>query len=211
MSQLSRFLDSKCRQVLFPASLIAVSDFVRERLLALGAPPDKTIRNYLGVPVKRFQCQERTPPPDGEIRLLSVARLVECKGQEVLLHALSLLARQGEKARLALVGDGPTRPFLEALTRTLSLQDRVQFLGWQGPEEVAEGIRSADSFIMPSVRSPGGAEEDGPASLEPLPAAVVSSSRAIRGVSTSPDASWRDRKPGALYRRLCGPRAHFSG
>jgi colanic acid/amylovoran biosynthesis glycosyltransferase len=57
------------------------------------------------------------------------------------------------------------RDDLESLTRKLGVEERVEFLGWRGPEEVRELMRSADIFLAPSVTDSNGDKEGLPVVL----------------------------------------------
>jgi glycosyltransferase involved in cell wall biosynthesis len=102
------------------------------------APPE-AVRASLGVPP--------AAPVVG-----TVGRLVEVKRQDVLIRAVALLRDRFPDVRLLLVGDGPDRPQLEALTRELGLVDQVRFVGYQPRPE--EFIRMMDVFCLTS-RSEG--------------------------------------------------------
>lgn len=91
-----------------------------------------------------------TPPtagrPAGQ-RLLNVAWLAEKKGHRYLLEALTELP----EATLEIVGDGELRPALERQVAELGLEGRVCFLGELPKHEVAELMRAADLFVLPSL------------------------------------------------------------
>ncbi|MBW7934481.1 MAG: glycosyltransferase family 4 protein [Gemmatimonadaceae bacterium] len=61
--------------------------------------------------------------------LLTVARLVPHKGQDVVLKALARLAAQFATLRYVIVGDGPDESRLRALAASLGVADRVVFAG----------------------------------------------------------------------------------
>jgi glycosyltransferase involved in cell wall biosynthesis len=61
--------------------------------------------------------------------IVSVGRLSPEKDHRLLLRALALLPRARDW-RLALVGDGPERPALEALAARLGLSNRITFAGY---------------------------------------------------------------------------------
>jgi glycosyltransferase involved in cell wall biosynthesis len=86
-------------------------------------------------------------PPGGGPRLLNVAALAEKKGHRHLLAALAELP----DATLAIVGDGELRGELEQRARTLGVGERVRFLGERPKREVAELMRAADLFVLPSL------------------------------------------------------------
>jgi glycosyltransferase involved in cell wall biosynthesis len=89
--------------------------------------------------------------PSERTRLLYLGRLDPIKGIENLLHAV---ARVDERVTLAICGDGDERyeKSLEALTRSLSLCDRVSFHGKVTGEEKLSCFREADVCVVPSHR-----------------------------------------------------------
>jgi len=72
---------------------------------------------------------------------------------------------RGRRCRLALLGDGPERPHIEAEVRDRGLGDRVQFLG--EVRDVAAILRRAHVFLLPSET-----ESFGLAALEALACGV---------------------------------------
>ncbi len=115
--------------------------------------------------VQRFEVMSETgiealPEPvdradrQGDIRLLFVGRLIPTKGAGDAIRALGL-ARE-LPARLDIVGDGFDRAACEALTADLGLGDRVRFHGQLPRGQVDDLYRSADIFVFPSYREPGG-------------------------------------------------------
>lgn len=118
-----------------------------------------------GAGVRRFEVMsdtgiERLPEPvdrtgrHGEVRLLFTGRLVRTKGARDAIRALALAS--GLPARLDVVGDGFDRPACEALAGDLGLAGRVSFHGWVPRQRVDGFYRSADVFVFPSYREPGG-------------------------------------------------------
>lgn len=82
----------------------------------------------------------------GEVRLLSVGRLVPKKGHPLQITACQLLAGRGVAFRLRIIGGGPLRPELEAAVAEAGLGDRVELVGEQSPAEVQAAYRWADVF-----------------------------------------------------------------
>jgi glycosyltransferase involved in cell wall biosynthesis len=88
---------------------------------------------------------------DSKKRLLLVALLSPVKGVPYLLEALAQLREKRDDFVLDIVGDGPNRSEYEELTRKLGLQDIVHFHGLKTKQEVAEFMRKADVFVLPSL------------------------------------------------------------
>ncbi len=88
--------------------------------------------------------------PDGEARLLTVASLAPKKGHAILLEALVPINRKRD-VRLDLVGDGELRSELAQLARDLGVEDLIRFHGELPKPAVAELMREADLFVLPSL------------------------------------------------------------
>ena len=84
---------------------------------------------------------------DGDVVVLTIARLVARKGLETLVRAVG---RAGRPLRLEVVGDGPERPRLEALALA-EAPGRVAFAGALDGSEKARRLASADVFALVSA------------------------------------------------------------
>ena len=80
-----------------------------------------------------------------------IGRLVPSKGTEILLRAGEQLKEMGRDFRLKIIGDGPERQRLEALTRELGLDDSVFFLGFLSTEQREKNLTGATTVVMPSL------------------------------------------------------------
>ena len=124
------------------------------------------VKEFLsGVGLQRFEVMsdtgiERLPEPvdrtgrQGPVRLLFVGRLVRTKGARDAIRALSLT--NDLATVLEIVGDGYDRAACENMTAELGLKDRVRFHGRLPRNKVDDLYRSADIFVFPSYREPGG-------------------------------------------------------
>jgi glycosyltransferase involved in cell wall biosynthesis len=134
---------------------VAISDFGRSQLMTLA--PEERWKDihvvHCGVDPAEY-ASEPIPHGDGdatgEPRILCVGRLVQRKGQSLLVEACAALLERGVPVQLTLVGDGPTRADLEAQARRIGVGDRVHFAGAVGHDAVLPMLRSADIFCLPS-------------------------------------------------------------
>jgi glycosyltransferase involved in cell wall biosynthesis len=135
------------------ATVIAVSDFIRSRLVAKGYPAHKIVTHYNGIDLGFFRrgAQSREPV------VVFVGRFVEKKGCEYLIRALAQLRSQGLPARGVLVGDGPLRPGLERLAGESGAQ--VTFTGFLPLPEVKDWLARASVVAVPSVTASNGDSE----------------------------------------------------
>jgi len=96
---------------------------------------------------------------DDPVVLMSVGRLVEKKGTDILLQALALLPPDLHW-RLDHVGGGPLRKTLQAQARSLGLSERIQWRGALAQQQVIALYRNADLFALAS-RIAGDGDRDG--------------------------------------------------
>lgn len=85
--------------------------------------------------------------------LLTVARLdlnAPYKRHDLVLRAISELAPEYPDLTYHVVGDGPYRADLEALSAELGIEDRVNFLGRVSEKTLVEENANAYAFVMPS-------------------------------------------------------------
>jgi glycosyltransferase involved in cell wall biosynthesis len=89
------------------------------------------------------------PPEKRSFTLLFVGRLVREKALDTLLRAVALALPHHPALDLWIVGDGQSRPELEALAQSLGLAGHVHFWGQQ--TDTAPFFSSADAFVMSSI------------------------------------------------------------
>ena len=138
------------------ALFLCVSKFIRQRVLELGFPADRTCLHYTGVDTEAFSPSENVMDSS---TILHVARLVEVKGTEYLIRAFATVAVRFSRAKLVIVGDGPLRPALETLSNGLGLRGKVQFIGAQNHDEVRVWMRNSAFLVLPSVLTRSGNAE----------------------------------------------------
>lgn len=89
-------------------------------------------------------------PASDEPRIVCVGRLSPEKGHEGLLDALAILHARDLRARLVLVGDGPSRASIEAHAASLQLGGSVVFAGRLGERDTLAEIAAASILVLPS-------------------------------------------------------------
>jgi glycosyltransferase involved in cell wall biosynthesis len=134
--------------------LIAVSEFIKKKLLEQGFPENKIVVHYIGVDTELFQSK---PAVQREPIVLFVGRLVENKGCEYLIQAMSKVQAVMSEVELVVIGDGLLRSSLEQLAR--KMLRRYQFLGVQTSENVRAWMQKAKVFSVPSITIKSGASE----------------------------------------------------
>lgn len=103
---------------------------------------------HCGIEPEKFA--DPKPLPDGPLRLVSIGRFVEQKGQMVLVDAMARLKDSHPDVRLSLVGDGEMRGDLERAIAQHGLMDRITLTGWLSEVEVRAQLEGAHVLVMPS-------------------------------------------------------------
>ncbi len=104
-----------------------------------------------GVDTELFKPPARQVSPGNgtPVQLLSVCRLIECKGLQYLLDCMASL-RVGRQYRLTVIGTGFYRRVLERKVEALGLERQVEFAGALPHEELPRRYGEADVFVLPS-------------------------------------------------------------
>ncbi len=138
---------------------LAVSEYGKRKMLALGCPADRILVHRMGVDTTRFTPVAR---PATGLRILTVARLVAYKG---LSTALDAVARLKLPFQYEIIGDGPLKTALVEQAEHLGLASQVSFLGARSGSFVLEALRAANVFFLPSETQANGAEEGIPVAI----------------------------------------------
>lgn len=83
---------------------------------------------------------------DGPI-ILTVARLVPHKGQDMGIRALATLSRDFPNLRYIMVGEGHDEPRLRSLARELGVNDKVGFVGPMRDDELPEAYATSTIYL----------------------------------------------------------------
>ncbi len=144
----------------------AVSEGVRRYTIESdGVNPDRTVTIYNGIepklqaqPAAVVQLRERLAITAGVPIIACVANIRQVKGIDVLVRAMAVVRQFVPQVKVLLaghLGSGANLVYCDeviALSKSLDLQDTIQFLGQV--EEVPELLSISDLFVLPS-RSEG--------------------------------------------------------
>jgi colanic acid/amylovoran biosynthesis glycosyltransferase len=136
------------------ARFIAVSNFIRQKLLSQGFPEEKVVVHYIGIDTELFHADLTVAR---EPVVLFVGRLVEKKGCEFLIRAMARLRDRHADLHLVVIGDGPLRKDLERLAR--QHYSKTNFLGAKTAEEIKNWMNRASVFCVPSMTASNGDQE----------------------------------------------------
>ncbi|CDX40715.1 putative glycosyl transferase [Mesorhizobium sp. ORS 3359] len=163
---------------------LTVNELFRGMLLSAGASPASTAVHHMGISPHDIGYHWRSWE-GSQLIVMTVCRLVEKKGVELALRALSVLeaSRPEMDWRYHIIGDGPLRASLEGLASELGLAHRVTFLGSLPHREVKGHLQSAHLFLLPSVTASDGDMEGIPVALmEAMAAGLIAVSTYHSGI-----------------------------
>jgi len=132
----------------FNVTTIAVSDYVRNQLLAHGLPPEQVITVRNGIKMPTAPSAALTEEIHRDRRILYVGRIVPYKGLEWLLKALALT---DSGIQLDIAGNGWDQPRMEQLAQKLGISDRVTWHGWCNSEKIDSLYQQCFTLVFPSL------------------------------------------------------------
>ncbi len=128
-------------------SVICISEKVRDQVMEGAGPRVDTAVIYNGADPEMFSLADGEPV---EPLILCVGNLIPIKGHELLLRTFSAIQNQFPRLSLEIIGEGPERPGLQKLADDLGIAAKVNFRGRQGRRQVADAMRRATVFALPS-------------------------------------------------------------
>lgn len=146
-----QMLDAAARST----GLLAVSQALKDDMIALGMPGERIAVHHTGLDHARFRPMDRAAaratlpglPPVGTPLLATVGALIPRKGQHFVIAALPTLPG----AHLAVAGKGDDEDMLRALALRLGVTDRVHFLGQVAHDDLPTLYAGADVMVLPSA------------------------------------------------------------
>jgi colanic acid/amylovoran biosynthesis glycosyltransferase len=130
---------------------------MRKKVIAAGAPPDRTVIQPIVIDLPRYPRWAPGPNP----RVLFAGRFIEKKGLLDAIAAFDRAYTSEPAARLTVVGDGPDEADARALVRRLSCADAVEFVGSKPHAELIQMLAAATVLIHPSATAVDGDSEGG--------------------------------------------------
>jgi glycosyltransferase involved in cell wall biosynthesis len=135
---------------------VAISEAVRERLVADGIPRPKTTVVHEGVDVERIvhlpaaNVHAAFFLPTHAPIVGNIGALVPQKGQQHLIDAAAIVVRTVPDSRFVICGDGELRPTLEEQIKRKHLERHVFLAGFR--PDVLELLKGFDLFALSSLQ-----------------------------------------------------------
>lgn len=131
--------------------VIIVSKFSGIYLLKNGVNPKKLCLVYNGIK-ESYKSEKQVILPKDVINIGFAGRIDEIKGIKYLLYGIKIVKDKkiSKKIKLYIIGDGPLTASMKELTNKLSIDDVVEFMGYQN--NIPDWLNSLDIFILPSLQ-----------------------------------------------------------
>lgn len=130
---------------------IANSNYVADYWTGQGAAKEKmhTVFNAVeDTEVQPVDIREELGLPVEKRVIVSMGRLISLKGHPFLFEAYAKLLRRDDKVHLVIAGDGPDREKLEGLARSLGIERRISFVGYDSRGSAF--VAGADLLVLSS-------------------------------------------------------------
>jgi len=134
---------------LMPDQIIANSEQTAERLrdMMRYAKPISVLPSGLD-----FEAIDAEAPSDTGVDVLYAGRLLDHKGVDILLRAVSVVSQYRPQVDCLVIGEGPERTNLERLSVELGIAANVRFCDFLPGNEIYGVMKSAGVFVLPSAR-----------------------------------------------------------
>ena len=136
--------------VLMPDKIISVSKHTTHKLKSElnSKKPIYTVPNGI-----EFDLITKIKPAKEKSDVIFVGRLISSKNIDVLIKSIKLIKKKNPEIKSLIIGDGPEKKKLEALTQKLNLEKNVKFLGiLENHDDVYALMKSSKVFVLPSTR-----------------------------------------------------------
>ncbi len=145
------------------ARIIAVSNYMANKLIEAGAKSDNIFLLYYGVPVEnkfvaRKSLSEKLRNKE-EIKFLQISGFEEKKGHIYTVQAFKEFLKYYSNCKLVFGGGGSLMPTIEKLCSDLELKEKILFLGAIKPDRVYDVMADSDIFLHHSVTAQSGDQE----------------------------------------------------
>ncbi|HVO73171.1 MAG TPA: glycosyltransferase, partial [Ignavibacteriaceae bacterium] len=117
---------------------------MKKRLVEAGCNENKIVVHHYGIDLNLFKKKESENNP--EIRILTVARLVEKKG---ILNSLKAFSKLSDKRKIKykLIGEGPLENEIRTAIRNLNLNNYLEIIPFLPKEKIAEEMSNSDIYL----------------------------------------------------------------
>ena len=140
-------LRQKVRHAAFVAT---ISHFTRSQLLRWSEYRDWSKIHVVYAGVNPVYLKHGPAPIPNAPRVVNIGRIVEQKGQAILIQAVARLLERGIDVELVIASDGPMRGEIERLIDQLGVRDCIRLTGYLDDLGIFDEILAARAMVLPS-------------------------------------------------------------
>lgn len=128
--------------------IFAISNVVKKDIMQKIHLDSTVVLN--GIKIDSFKCLKNKP--SSLFKMVVISRLLhEKKGQDILIKALKIVYDKGfENFSLDIIGEGPSKSFLEKLVLDNGLDSKITFLGNKSQDYIFAHLCEYDLSVQPS-------------------------------------------------------------
>jgi glycosyltransferase involved in cell wall biosynthesis len=156
VARLFRFLNPITTLVWRHSTLILLTTEETLRMVPAKYHPKCRVLPAVTTPSPITAVNARRRRTDGTLRVLFVGRILEWKGLHLALPALKIARRRVPGIHLTIVGDGESKPRIQALVEAEGQQDAVEWISRIPRRQVLELYGQHELLVFPSLHDSGG-------------------------------------------------------
>ena len=104
---------------------------------------------YNGVDTEKFKPKDKVTETNA-LNIICPARLIQRKGQDLLIKAVANLKKEDINFEVKLIGEGDEKENFTVLCKKLNVSENIKFLGYVPREAMLQEYQSSDIFCLPS-------------------------------------------------------------
>lgn len=135
----------------FPDNIVSASKHTTNRLISQNKiNPSKIVTIPVGIDIENIV---EVKPSKNKSDVIFAGRLLFHKNVDILIKSIKLIKEKNPEIKSLIIGDGPEKKRLEALTQKLNLEKNIKFLGFlENHDDVYAIMKSSKAFVLPSTR-----------------------------------------------------------
>ena len=166
---IARYKEDYLQMFQYATFIAAVSQHICDKLILLGAPPEKVVYSPCAPNTAFFACKPKLQSNN----LIAVGRFVPKKSPETTIRAFAQILKEFPHIQLKMAGNGPLFAHCQALVKTLGIENNVHLPGPITPADMQHWFQDAIAFVQHSVTAPDGDMEGTPVAILEASAAAL--------------------------------------